>query len=105
MPYSHPETLIRFRSLLKLGERRSTRSSTGSSKLNPTAIRTDLPLNFHPPAIRVTAVHDMTDRQLQCLLEQNGNRTDLDAGDRADLAAMREELVQRGAQGTRCYCG
>lgn len=40
----------------------------------------------------VQAVKDMTDWQLEILLKQNGERTDVDP---ADLAAMRDELRQR----------
>src|SRR5436190_2074854 len=41
----------------------------------------------------------MTDRQLRCLLEQNGNRTDLDAGDRRNRFPRGDE--QRGSQAQR----
>lgn len=43
----------------------------------------------------VQAVRDMSDRQLTGLVEGNGDRTDLDAADLADLAAMRDELRRR----------
>lgn len=63
--------------------------------------------NEHTDTDRVITIHtscglkieqpvsEMSLRQLRGLLEENDGRTDLDQTDRADLAAMRDELWRR----------